>query len=92
MKSLITLIFCFIYISLSAQIIEIPLSDNPVLRQQSRQTDNSDRTIVLDLPFFDDFSYSGPFPDPEKWEDKKVRIFPDKMARERRFLPGQPEQ
>jgi hypothetical protein len=74
MKSLISLIFCFIYLTVSAQITESSLIDNPVLKQQQRQVEKSEHRVALGLPFFDDFSYDGPFPDSEKWEDNYVYV------------------
>lgn len=34
---------------------------------------------TIDLPFFDDFSYPGPFPDPAKWLDDRAYVN-DRMA------------
>ncbi len=34
---------------------------------------------TLDIPFFDDFSYPGPYPDPNKWLDDKAFVN-DRMA------------
>ena len=70
----------------SAQIQIEPLTSNPVLRLQSlgpsgtaaaeRKTQRppAARQQALQLPFFDDFSYPGPYPNPDLWVDSNVYI------------------
>ena len=50
------------------QLIEYALNNEPTTRASSRSR------IMMDLPFFDDFSYSTPFPDDTHWEDRQVFI------------------
>ncbi len=81
MRSLYGCIFVFCLLfglqkPLQAQIEIRPLKSNPVLLQhaqkQYEELQRSEDTLAL--PFMDDFSYPGPFPDPALWLDKDVFI------------------
>ncbi len=53
------------------------LSENPVLFNQGKQISTlkaGSDTIILNLPFIDDFSSSNAYPDQRKWIDKYVFI------------------
>ncbi len=79
-----TLLILFISIftsSIHAQLEEIAPSYNPQIRKHLYlQSSNSDNVLnrngadTLDLPFLDDFSYNGPYPDPINWCDKSVFV------------------
>ncbi len=67
------------FITIYGQEQVVPLIDNPHLsRQEKIQTktlkSGSEDNKYLVLPFFDDFSYTGPYPDQSKWEDKHVYV------------------
>ncbi|MGP8217153.1 MAG: T9SS type A sorting domain-containing protein [Bacteroidia bacterium] len=54
-----------------------PLHRNPILMKAAAQGQATRRpqSVVMDtLPFLDDFSKPGPYPDPSKWIDKKVYV------------------
>ena len=62
-----------------AQITSTFPTENPVLKQIAAKNTNEVATQrsnqkMLDLPFFDDFSYSSPFPVASHWVDKHVFI------------------
>lgn len=44
------------------------------LNNQSNKVATNRSKIMVDLPFFDDFSYSTPYPDASNWEDRQVYI------------------
>jgi len=59
------------------QIISTPLTENLQIKQylQQQLPPATQRDIQnIDLPFFDDFSYDGPFPITSHWEDQFVFI------------------
>jgi len=56
----------------AAQEVLAPIGYNPRLAQSQGTT--AAKTTVLSLPFFDDFSNSGPIPDQSKWTDRSVYI------------------
>ncbi len=47
---------------------------NIYLGKNRRYNDTLPKSIVDSLPFIDDFSRGGPYPDPQKWADKDVYI------------------
>jgi hypothetical protein len=57
-----------------AQETILPLRYNNILLHQKKQKENSPRVQSLTLPFIDDFSYAGPYPDPNKWIDREAFI------------------
>lgn len=57
---------------LEAQEYVIPLTSNPILQNQNQKS--VFKKVRLSLPFFDDFAYVGPYPDPAKWIDKQAYI------------------
>lgn len=79
MKTNHILIGCLLmcgFIRVHAQEYVRPLPANPTLTDASRQgflTEKSEDR-VLTLPFWDDFSYQGPYPDQRQWADKHVFI------------------
>ncbi len=68
----------------SAQITIEPLQSNPVLQQATAlsaaaadQPEAKERSVVhqtLSLPFFDDFAYPGPYPNPDLWIDSNAYV------------------
>lgn len=66
---------------LFAQLVEMPSTTNPVLRQYAKthpQQANSSRQAndTLTLPFLDDFTYEGPYPDSMLWLDNQAYVNP----------------
>ncbi len=66
-------------VQLQAQISTTYPKENPqlvayALNKQSNEVAASRSKVMMDLPFFDDFSYSTPFPDVSHWEDRQVFI------------------
>ena len=56
-----------------------PLQGNPVLERFLAENAGPERKgpgpeTPLVLPFFDDFSYDGPYPDPGRWQDRTVFV------------------
>jgi hypothetical protein len=82
----------FLVIIAHSQEIVTGLYENPVIRQEivresvSPGIDKGLRVtgnFVVELPFFDDFSKSGPFPDPLKWTTRDTYVntnFPYRSA------------
>ncbi|MCK4661562.1 MAG: T9SS type A sorting domain-containing protein [Bacteroidales bacterium] len=72
---LLTIIFTF---KISCQEVLTNLIDNPVLKNVSvnnyKYSDKTSSTDTIELPFFDDFSLSFPYPDASLWIDKFVYI------------------
>jgi len=56
-----------------AQEIVVPLSQNPAYSKPGINAFKSKKTRAT-LPFIDDFSYEGPYPDATLWEDNKAYI------------------
>ncbi len=56
-----------------AQEVVAPLRFNPVLQHTTIQQFNTHKTRAV-LPFIDDFSYDGPYPNPNLWEDSLAYI------------------
>lgn len=59
--------FCF------AQEQVIPLKENAVLLNQKKFEKSANKTRAT-LPFIDDFSYDGPYPNPSLWMDNQAYI------------------
>jgi hypothetical protein len=81
MKLKIIIIFFALLLPLFVQAQErlVGLHGNPVIEQFLQRSHNSDMMLKsqkamtfspLWLPFFDDFTYDGPYPDEARWEDK----------------------
>ncbi len=71
------LVFCFIAVfntSLKAQEVVMPLRFNPVLSNQPNREDIQSKKLRVGLPFIDDFSYAGPYPDPARWVEHQVYV------------------
>jgi len=64
--------------SLQAQLQEAIISHHPIntkaAKKQTNRSANERSQKGAALPFFDDFAYSGPFPDDAIWEDNTVFI------------------
>ncbi len=72
---LFIIIFCFSQITGQESIV--PLNYNPKKNGQTTKTNKSHydkNDTVLKLPFFEDFSYKGPYPDNNLWVDSFVYI------------------
>ena len=80
MRIIYSLLFVFgIQLIANGQIIETAPSFNGALIKKSTQIKNNQQAAprnveALSLPFFDDFSGKGPYPNVEKWIDKNVFI------------------
>lgn len=64
---------------LNAQEVLLPLQNNPLKSQEALQhhaTATKSSTEAVTLPFWDDFSYKGPYPDNNLWADNAVFINP----------------
>lgn len=59
-------------VPLQAQEMVVPLQFNIQLKHPSEQQKIKKHRATL--PFVDDFSYTGPYPDPNLWEDKQAYI------------------
>ncbi len=64
-----------------AQEVMVPLSNNPIkqhessnIRAEKSATKGTTQVLTLTLPFWDDFSYQGPYPDIRLWTDNYVFI------------------
>lgn len=72
-RILITLVFSLSFFWAQSQEYLVPLNGNPVLRalhiQKGIEVKRDNPEIYLGLPFIDDFSKPGPYPDPAKWVD-----------------------
>ncbi len=62
--------------SLSAQEALLPLQSNPLKSNNipGVKTAVFEEDVALELPFFEDFSYKGPYPDSKLWADSSVFI------------------
>lgn len=58
---------------LGAQEMVVPLTMNPKLSKPLGEVQKK-KTRAAALPFIDDFSYEGPYPNPSLWEDQHVFI------------------
>ncbi len=76
-RALFLLFFVMVVTRLHAQEVLLPLQYNP---EKSEETLSMHRAAVknltspLTLPFWDDFSYKGPYPDNARWADNYVFI------------------
>ncbi len=59
--------------SVSGQEMVIGVSSNPALKKEVKTT-RKGTTDTLELPFIDDFAYTGVYPDKELWDDDLVFI------------------
>jgi len=58
-----------------AQEMVVPLKSNVILmNDQQHETDYMGKKTRASLPFIDDFSYQGPYPNPLLWEDKQAYV------------------
>lgn len=62
-----------------AQEALVPPGNNPVIQQYRKthttpQLRNAAQSVLIDIPFIDDFSYKGVYPDPVLWLDNYVYI------------------
>ncbi len=79
MRQLFMACLVIITIQLQAQISTTYPKENPqlveyALNNPSNEVGTSRSSVMLDLPFFDDFSYSTPYPEASHWEDRQVYI------------------
>ncbi len=79
-KKYFSIVFLFLIFSLSlyAQEVLLPLDINPLKTGQKTKTETVDKESVtpLQLPFVEDFSYPGPYPDPSLWVDSFAYVNP----------------
>jgi len=74
---LILLFFLFWTASLCGQEIVLPATHNTQKSVEALETHTSatrNAKVPLSLPFHDDFSYKGPYPDPQRWADNYVFV------------------
>jgi len=66
----------FFFLTLPAQEVLLPLQSNPQksIQKADIRTNGPGEEIVLELPFFEDFSYTGPYPDHQLWADSFVYV------------------
>ena len=66
----------FFFLSLSAQETLVPLQSSPTKTTDKVEikTDKSEDISALKLPFFEDFSHKGPYPDNKLWADSFVLV------------------
>ncbi len=62
--------FCRLY----GQEVLTGLAENRILSQQPDFSKKSFTSDTIEIPFFDDFSYPGPYPDSTKWADRYVFV------------------
>ena len=85
MRSLYLLLIIFLASLLHAQVSTVPLSSNPVIEafyadhpgyhwNQNNLKQKWGQRDTLELPFFDDFSYQGIYPDSSKWLNNQVYV------------------
>lgn len=83
MRTFMKIIFLFLLslilapAGLRAQEVLLPLQNNPLKSKEALQrhaTATKSNTSPLTLPFWDDFSYKGPYPDSNLWADNTVFI------------------
>lgn len=78
--SLLAFLLLFCSMAVFAQEAIFELGGNPVLmdaweKREARKENGSGKSrATLTLPFFEDFSYNGPFADSSKWTDEYVYI------------------
>ncbi len=79
-KKYFSLIFLFLIFSISlyAQEILLPLETNPAKNAEKIKMEKFDKGTAtpLHLPFIEDFSYPGPYPDPTLWIDSFAYVNP----------------
>ncbi len=70
-KILLSLFINIFFIPLPAQEIIVPLQSNPLkaINESDIKTTREKDESFLELPFFEDFSYKGPYPDQKLWAD-----------------------
>ena len=77
-KNSITLFFFILLMAhLNAQEVLLPVSSNPQKSAKALEvhtTTAKNTELPLSLPFHDDFSYKGPYPDPQRWADNYVFV------------------
>lgn len=57
-----------------AQEVVLPMGYNPVLTQSPAEPTPISKKKRAALPFVDDFSYQGPYPDPNLWIDRQAYV------------------
>jgi hypothetical protein len=57
-----------------AQEVLLPLEANPVKEALPLPHKSGEQPTALSLPFWDDFSYQGPYPDSRLWADRQVFV------------------
>lgn len=78
MKTRVLFLLCFAIHQLNAQDVGIlPLTNNAEIQAYLTNLgddffSNNQNEVLLDLPFIDDFSYNGIYPDATKWVDRDV--------------------
>lgn len=75
-KCLLTGILLFGIESLYAQILEVPLGENPTLKAHAQKNPihKNNHLDTIDIPFIDDFSYVGPYPSHDFWADNDAYV------------------
>jgi hypothetical protein len=78
---MIALLFGWMFTA-KAQLNEIPLNENTLVKKEANRLANikvkkgGGIIDTLEIPFTDDFSYAGPYPDCRLWTDKSTYINP----------------
>ena len=72
---IVTLLILTFGLQVHAQEMVVPLKSNVLLmHDHQHQTDYLGKKTRASLPFIDDFSYQGPYPNPLLWEDKQAYV------------------
>jgi hypothetical protein len=73
--TILALLFSISYSITFGQEMIAPLNENPQLQVPTiNKTSKAQKPTALSLPFFDDFTNDGLYPDPSKWRDLQVYI------------------
>jgi hypothetical protein len=68
--TILALLFSISYSITFGQEMIAPLNENPQLQVPTiNKTSKAQKPTALSLPFFDDFTNDGLYPDPSKWRD-----------------------
>jgi hypothetical protein len=78
-KYLLFAILISVIANLNAQILQVPLGENPVLRNYeapyiTNQNLSKAPGDTIDIPFLDDFNYESLYPSKKYWEDEFVYV------------------
>jgi len=82
MRYILMVALLFAFVGANAQLNEVHLNENTSVKKEAHRLSNikikkgGGIIDTLDIPFTDDFSYAGPYPDCNLWTDKSTYINP----------------